>query len=38
LFLIKHMVDEMNISSDSSHHTVELIMYLKGEENASEKS
>jgi len=38
LFLIKHMVDEMNISSDTSHHTVELIMYLKGEDNASEKS
>ena len=38
LFLIKHMVDEMNISSDASHHTVELIMYLEGEDNASEKS
>jgi len=38
LFLIKHMVDEMNISSDASHHTVELIMYLKGEDNASQKS
>jgi serine phosphatase RsbU (regulator of sigma subunit)/anti-sigma regulatory factor (Ser/Thr protein kinase) len=38
LFLIKHMVDEMNISSDESHHTVELIMYLEGEDNASEKS
>ena len=38
LFLIKHMVDEMNISSDASHHTVELIMYLKGEDNAGEKS
>ena len=38
LFLIKHMVDEMNISSDESYHTVELIMYLKGEDNASEKS
>ena len=38
LFLIKHMVDEMNISSDELHHTVELVMYLKGEENASEKS
>jgi serine phosphatase RsbU (regulator of sigma subunit)/anti-sigma regulatory factor (Ser/Thr protein kinase) len=38
LFLIKHMVDEMNISNDASHHTVELIMYLKGEDNASEKS
>jgi serine phosphatase RsbU (regulator of sigma subunit)/anti-sigma regulatory factor (Ser/Thr protein kinase) len=38
LFLIKNMVDEMNISSDASHHTVELIMYLEGEDNASEKS
>jgi len=38
LFLIKHMVDEMNISSDILHHTVELIMYLKGEDNGSEKS
>ena len=38
LFLIKHMVDEMNISSDASHHTVELIVYLEGEDNASEKS
>jgi hypothetical protein len=32
------MVDEMNISSDTSHHTVELIMYLEGEDNASKKS
>ena len=38
LFLIKHMVDEMNISSDASHHTVELIMYLEGKDNASKKS
>jgi serine phosphatase RsbU (regulator of sigma subunit)/anti-sigma regulatory factor (Ser/Thr protein kinase) len=38
LFLIKNMVDEMNISSDASHHTVELIMYLEGEDNASKKS
>ena len=38
LFLIKHMVDEMNISSDGSHHTVELIMYLEGEDNASKES
>jgi len=38
LFLIKHMVDEMNISNDPSHHTVELIMYLEGEDHASEKS
>jgi serine phosphatase RsbU (regulator of sigma subunit)/anti-sigma regulatory factor (Ser/Thr protein kinase) len=39
LFLIKHMVDEMNISNDATHHTVELIMYLEGDEDhASEKS
>jgi serine phosphatase RsbU (regulator of sigma subunit)/anti-sigma regulatory factor (Ser/Thr protein kinase) len=38
LFLIKNMVDEMNISSDATHHTVELIMYLEGEDNASKKS
>ena len=38
LFLIKNMVDEMNISSDASHHTVELIMYLEGKDNASKKS
>ncbi|HET6771100.1 MAG TPA: SpoIIE family protein phosphatase [Actinomycetota bacterium] len=31
LFLIKNMVDEMNIASDDIHHTVELLMYLKGE-------
>ena len=30
LFLIKNMVDEMNIASDDIHHTVELLMYLKG--------
>jgi len=38
LFLIKHMVDEMHISSDTIHHTVELIMYLEGDDHASEKS
>ena len=38
LFLIKNMVDEMHISNDASHHTVELIMYLEGESHASEKS
>lgn len=31
LFLIKNMVDEMNIASDDVHHTVELLMYLKGD-------
>ena len=38
LFLIKNMVDEMNISNDASHHTVELIMYLDGEDHASKNS
>jgi len=38
LFLIKNMVDEMRISNDETHHTVELIMYLEGEDHASEKS
>jgi anti-sigma regulatory factor (Ser/Thr protein kinase) len=33
LFLIKSMVDEMHITTDKTHHTVELILYLKGEEN-----
>jgi serine phosphatase RsbU (regulator of sigma subunit)/anti-sigma regulatory factor (Ser/Thr protein kinase) len=37
LFLIKHMVDEMHISSDATHHTVELIMYLEGEGHGNEK-
>jgi serine phosphatase RsbU (regulator of sigma subunit)/anti-sigma regulatory factor (Ser/Thr protein kinase) len=31
LFLIKNMVDEMNVASDDVHHTVELLMYLKGD-------
>lgn len=30
LFLIKNMVDEMNISVDEKHHTVELVFYRKG--------
>lgn len=35
LFLIKNMVDEMNVISDDDHHTVELIMNLeKGEHDA----
>jgi serine phosphatase RsbU (regulator of sigma subunit)/anti-sigma regulatory factor (Ser/Thr protein kinase) len=31
LFLIKNMVDEMNVTTDESHHTVELILHLTGE-------
>jgi anti-sigma regulatory factor (Ser/Thr protein kinase) len=38
LFLIKHMVDEMNVTSDETHHTVELIMYLKRNNHAHKTS
>lgn len=38
LFLIKNMVDEMNVISDETHHTIELIMYLAGESHTDEKS
>ncbi|MDX1436434.1 MAG: SpoIIE family protein phosphatase [Anaerolineales bacterium] len=34
LFLIKNMVDEMNITTDKDHHTIELVMRLKGEQDA----
>ena len=34
LFLIQNMVDEMNVTTDEEHHTVELIVHLKGEEDA----
>jgi serine/threonine-protein kinase RsbW len=30
LFLIKHMVDEMRVTGDEAHHTIELIMHLDG--------
>jgi serine/threonine-protein kinase RsbW len=32
LFLIKSMVDEMNVSGDEHHHTVELVVHLDGQE------
>lgn len=35
LFLIKNMVDDMHITSDESHHTLELILYLEGENHDS---
>jgi serine phosphatase RsbU (regulator of sigma subunit)/anti-sigma regulatory factor (Ser/Thr protein kinase) len=35
LFLIKNLVDEMRVISDDSHHTIELIMYLGGDNHAS---
>mgnify|MGYP003289009032 CR=1 FL=1 len=35
LFLIRNMVDEMHITSDEVHHTVELVMHLEGGEDAA---
>ena len=29
LVLIKNLVDEMNVTSNQTHHTIELIVYLK---------
>ena len=34
LFLIKNMVDEMHVTSDGSHHTIELVMHLEGGDDA----
>jgi serine phosphatase RsbU (regulator of sigma subunit)/anti-sigma regulatory factor (Ser/Thr protein kinase) len=31
LFLIKNMVDEMNVTTDGEHHIVELVMHVRGE-------
>ena len=36
LFLIKSMVDEMNVTGDESHHTVELILHLDQREEESD--
>ena len=33
LFLIKNMVDDMNVTGDE-HHTIELVTYLKGDDDA----
>jgi anti-sigma regulatory factor (Ser/Thr protein kinase) len=38
LFLIKNMVDEMNIFGDDAHHTLELIVRLKGEQDGAANS
>jgi anti-sigma regulatory factor (Ser/Thr protein kinase) len=32
LFLIKQMVDEMHVTTDETHHSVELIFELRGDE------
>jgi serine phosphatase RsbU (regulator of sigma subunit)/anti-sigma regulatory factor (Ser/Thr protein kinase) len=31
LFLIKKMVDEMRVSTDETHHTIELVLHLEGD-------
>jgi serine phosphatase RsbU (regulator of sigma subunit)/anti-sigma regulatory factor (Ser/Thr protein kinase) len=36
LFLIKNMVDDMQVTSDGARHTVELIMHLQGDDHASQ--
>jgi serine phosphatase RsbU (regulator of sigma subunit)/anti-sigma regulatory factor (Ser/Thr protein kinase) len=36
LFLIKNLVDEMHVTSDETHHTVELIVHLGGASDANE--
>ena len=36
LFLIKNMVDEMNVTTDDAHHTIELVLHLRGGDHASE--
>jgi anti-sigma regulatory factor (Ser/Thr protein kinase) len=34
LFLIKNMVDELRVSGNPDHHTIELVIHLKGEDDA----
>jgi anti-sigma regulatory factor (Ser/Thr protein kinase) len=34
LFLIRNLVDDMNVTGDEHHHTIELIIYLKGDDDA----
>ena len=35
LFLIENMVDELKVSSDEMEHTIELVLHLKGDGDAS---
>ena len=35
LFLIQNLVDEVRVSGNPDHHTIELVMHLKGGEDAS---
>ena len=34
--LIRSMVDDMNVTLDDVHHTVELVMHLQGDQEASQ--
>jgi serine/threonine-protein kinase RsbW len=34
LFLIKNMVDELRVSGNPDHHTIELVIYLEGDKDA----
>jgi anti-sigma regulatory factor (Ser/Thr protein kinase) len=34
LFLIRNLVDDMNVTGDEHHHTIELIIHLKGDDDA----
>jgi anti-sigma regulatory factor (Ser/Thr protein kinase) len=34
LFLIKNMVDEMHVTSNETHHTIEVVMHLEGGDDA----
>jgi serine phosphatase RsbU (regulator of sigma subunit)/anti-sigma regulatory factor (Ser/Thr protein kinase) len=38
LFLIKNLMDEMYVTSDATHHTIELILYLEEQSNVSQTS
>jgi anti-sigma regulatory factor (Ser/Thr protein kinase) len=38
LFLIKNLMDEMYVTSDATHHTIELILYLEKQKNVSQTS
>lgn len=38
LFLIKNLVDEMRVTSDNMHHTIELIVSLEGDGNGSQNA
>jgi anti-sigma regulatory factor (Ser/Thr protein kinase) len=35
LFLIKNMVDDVRVTSDETHHTLELVLKLEGGEHGS---